>query len=219
LLSILSTVAAYLLGSFPTGYLIVRWSTGQDVRDQHSGRSGGTNALRAAGFWAGLVTAGADMAKAALAVTLARWLLPAQPLVHVAAGLLAILGHNYSIFLLRRQADGWRWFGGAGGAPTVGAAIGLWWPSVLIMIPAGVVVLWVVGYASLATLTVGLAAIVLFLWRGLLGVGPLEYTLFGIGAASLLTWSLRPNIRRLIEGTERLVGLRARGRDSGPSED
>jgi len=212
-------LGAYLLGSFPTGYLIVRWTTGQDVRDQHSGRSGGTNALRAAGFWAGLLTAVTDMAKAVLAVGLARWLVADQPLAHVVAGLLAILGHNYSIFLLRREAARWRFSGGAGGAPTVGAAVGLWWPSLLILVPAGAAVLWVIGYASLATLTVGVVAIVLFLWRGLLGAGPLEYTLFGLGAAGLLAWSLRPNIGRLLAGTERVVGLRARRRSRSGAED
>jgi len=67
----------YLLGSIPTGLIIVKLKTGKDIRTVESGRTGGTNALRAAGFWAGLATALLDVFKAVVAVWLAQWLSPA----------------------------------------------------------------------------------------------------------------------------------------------
>ena len=70
---------AYLLGSVPFGLLIVKLKTGKDVREVESGRTGGTNAMRAAGFWAGFITAMLDILKGAGAVWLAA-LADAQPL-------------------------------------------------------------------------------------------------------------------------------------------
>jgi glycerol-3-phosphate acyltransferase PlsY len=203
-------LAGYLIGSIPSGYLTVRMMTGEDVRTYQSGRTGGTNAMRVAGLSAGLITAFADISKGALAVWLARTVMPDTFLVHVAAGLAAVIGHNFSIFLIQRKGGKWTVGGGAGGAPTVGAAVGLWAPSGLLIIPIGALILYLLGYASVATMTIGVLAIAIFLWRGLLGFDPLSYVWFGVGAELLLLWSLRPNIRRLIEGNERLVGWRAR---------
>ncbi|MCA2003012.1 MAG: glycerol-3-phosphate acyltransferase, partial [Chloroflexi bacterium] len=125
---------AYLIGAIPFGLLVVKLKTGKDVREVESGRTGGTNAMRAAGFWAGFITAMLDILKGAGAVWLAAWLSPAH-WAHVAAPLAAILGHNYSIFLLTRDEKGRvRLGGGAGGAPSVGGAIGLWPGSVLIIL-------------------------------------------------------------------------------------
>jgi acyl phosphate:glycerol-3-phosphate acyltransferase len=203
---------SYVIGSIPFGLVIVRLATGKDIRKIESGRTGGTNAMRAAGFWAGLATALLDLGKATFAVALARVALnPDLPWVEVAAPLLAVLGHNYSIFLAERTAEGrLRLKGGAGGAPTAGGMIGLWWPSVLFVVPVGALILYFIGYASLATLSAGLTAIVIFAVRAAMGLSPWEYVLYGVAAEILLIIALRPNIRRLMNGTERLVGLRAR---------
>jgi glycerol-3-phosphate acyltransferase PlsY len=206
--------AAYLLGAFPTGYLLVRLRTGRDIRDENSGRVGGTNVMRSTGFAVGLTTAFADMAKSWLAVALARWLLPGLPLVHVCAGLLAIIGHNYNLLLIRRQGGRWRLNGGAGGAPTVGAAVGLWAPAGLVIVPLAALVLILTGYASIATMSVGLLALGILALRAWLGAGPWSYAWFGVGSEVLLLWSLRPNIRRLLAGHERMVGPRAGRREA-----
>lgn len=208
--ALLVLAAGYLLGTVPTGYLLVRWRTGGDVRQENSGRVGGTNVMRSAGFAAGLLTAIGDMAKAWLAVLLARWLLPEVAWAAVAAGLLAIIGHNYNLLLARRENGRLVLGGGAGGAPTVGAAVGLWAPSGLIIVPIAALILLLIGYASVATISVGLIATIIFAWRAVAGAGPAAYVLFGLGAEVLLLWSLRPNIRRLLAGQERLVGPRAR---------
>ena len=76
---------AYVIGSIPFGWLIVKLKTGQDIRVIESGRTGGTNAMRAAGFWAGLLTAIMDILKGATAVWIAKALLPEAHLLHVLA--------------------------------------------------------------------------------------------------------------------------------------
>ncbi len=205
-------LAAYLFGSIPFGLLIVKWKTGQDVRKIESGRTGGTNVMRAAGFWAGFATALLDILKGAGAVWVARGLYPTTYWLHVVAPLLAIVGHNYSIFLAERNPTGrWRLRGGAGGATAFGGVIGLWAPSVLIMLPLGFIIFWFVGYASVTTMSVPLMGILLFVWRYAQYGHPWNiYIWYGILAEALVMWALRPNIKRLLNGTERLHGWRAR---------
>ncbi|NIS80269.1 MAG: acyl-phosphate glycerol 3-phosphate acyltransferase [Anaerolineales bacterium] len=203
-------VGAYILGSFPVGLLVVKLLRGRDIRYWFSGRTGGTNVMRMAGFWAGFFTALIDLGKGTLAVFLARWLTPGQPGTEVAAGLLAIVGHNHSIFLLERKEGKLRLRGGAGGATTGGVVLGLWPPALLILVPIGLGMLYGVGYASLATMSIGIATTLIFLIRALTGQGPWAYVVFGVIAEGLLIFALRPNIQRLLKGEERLVGWRAR---------
>jgi glycerol-3-phosphate acyltransferase PlsY len=217
ILAVLSVVLAYALGSIPFGVLIVRFSTGMDLRGQHSGRTGGTNAMRTAGTWAGVGTALADALKGAGAVWLARGLTGGLPWVEVLAGLAAVLGHNYSIFLIERRDGVFRLHGGAGGAPTVGAACGLWLPSPLIVVPLCLLVLIGIGYASVATMSAGVIITASFIWAAGAKYIPREFIAFGPLVEILLVVALLPNIRRLLDGTERIVGWRAR-KGRGPSE-
>ena len=204
---------SYVLGSIPFGLVFVWLKTRRDLRTIESGRTGGTNAMRAAGFWAGLATAIMDLLKSSAAVWLALWVAPDNVWLHILAPIAAILGHNYSIFLSGRDENGkFRLRGGAGGAPAAGGAFGLWPPIILIIIPLTLFFLFVVGYASVATMSIAATIIVVFAIRAWLGLSPWQYVIYGILAEVLLVWSLRPNIRRLMNGTERLVGLRARRR-------
>src|SRR5690242_11412903 len=97
---------SYVIGSIPFGLLIVKLKTGKDIRDVESGRTGGTNAMRAAGFWAGFATAMLDILKGAVGAWVAIWLVPDHYWVHVIAPLAAIIGHNHSIFLPEHDANG-----------------------------------------------------------------------------------------------------------------
>ena len=204
---------AYLLGSVPFGLLIVKLHTGQDIRKIASGRTGGTNAMRAAGFWAGLLTAIFDILKGAGAVWLAQAISPGQHWVHVFAPIFAILGHNYSIFLPvfdeNQHFKGLS--GGAGGAPAVGGAFGLWPVSLAIILPVGVIVFFTFGYASVTTMSVALIAIIAFAVRAAFGF-PWIDVLYGVLAEALLIWALRPNLKNLLAGTERVVGISLHGR-------
>lgn len=224
-LSLAFLVLSYVIGSIPFGLLIVRLKSGQDLRKVESGRTGGTNAMRAAGFWAGFLTAMLDVFKSAFAVWTARFLiaqniLPPIVWLEVLAPVLVVIGHNNSIFLRERDESGkLRLRGGAGGASAGGGALGLWAPSFLIVAPLGVLLLFVVGYASIATLSVGVVAALIFAVRAWLGHSPWEYVFYGILVEIPLIWALRPNIRRLLNGTERVVGLRARGTKQVNSEE
>lgn len=201
----LAGAAGYLLGSIPFGYVFVRVFTGQDVRTVGSGRTGSTNVMRAGGGWIALLTGVCDALKAAAAVWLARGLAPELPWAEVAAGVAAVLGHNYSIFL------GFR--GGAGGAPTVGAAAALWPVTLLFVLPLGALIWYFVGYASLTTIAFAVVATLVLAGRWALGAGPAEPIAFGVLALAACLWSLRPNLRRLRAGTERRHGWHARQRD------
>lgn len=129
----------------------------------------------------------------------------------ILAPLAVILGHNYSIFLAERNEKG-RWVlrGGAGGASCVGGSLGLWAPSFLIILPLGALVFYVIGYASVATMSVAVGSAVIFAVLAFVADYPWQFILYGVLAEVLLIWALRPNIRRLLEGNERPVGLRAR---------
>jgi len=198
---------AYIAGSVPFGLLIVKFKTGKDIRKVESGRTGGTNAMRAAGFWAGFATAMLDIFKGFGAVWIAEWLMPDHHWVHVIAPLAVIIGHNYSIFLPQRDENGnvTGLSGGAGGAPSVGGAMGLWPASVLIILPLGMLTFFTLGIASVSTMAVALFAIILFALRASQGLMPWIDVWYGVGAEILLIWALRPNLKKLFEGNERVV--------------
>jgi glycerol-3-phosphate acyltransferase PlsY len=200
---------SYAMGSIPFGVIFVRLFSGKDIRGVASGRTGGTNAARAAGLGVGLLTAIMDAAKGAGAVWLAEALIPGSEWIHVLAPLAAILGHNYSIFLLERDPQNrLRLRGGAGGGTTVGGAIGLWWPSALIVLPAATLIFFGVGYASVTTLSIALGVTVIFWIRHSMGLAAMPDVYYGLIAFVLLAWALRPNIQALIEGRERFHGWR-----------
>ncbi len=213
LLTIGVLLLAYVIGSVPFGLLIVKLHTGQDIRNIASGRTGGTNAMRAAGLWAGIFTALFDILKGAGAVWLARAMIPDQHWVHVFAPIFAILGHNYSIFLPEfdenHRFKGLR--GGAGGAPSVGGAFGLWPASLAIILPLGTLVFFTLGYASVTTMSVAFFAIIVFAVRAINGF-PWIDVFYGILAEVLLIWALRPNIKNLLAGKERVVNISLHGR-------
>jgi glycerol-3-phosphate acyltransferase PlsY len=205
-------VLGYIIGSIPFGMLIVKFKTGKDLREIESGRTGGTNTVRAAGFWAGLLTAILDILKGASSVWLAKTFSPDNQLIHVLAPVCAILGHNYSIFLLNRGVDGkLRFHGGAGGAPALGGAVGLWLPMFPIVFGAGALIWFTVGIASVTTMAIALIVTIVFAVRAYLGYQSPVDILYGILALFLLVWALRPNIRKLIEGKERVVKFSLNG--------
>jgi glycerol-3-phosphate acyltransferase PlsY len=204
---LLAAAFGYLVGAFPSGYVAVKLLTGKDIRHFGSGRTGGTNAIRAGGAAAGALTAVGDVAKGAVAVWGAAWIgqqldLALPAVAQVLAGVLAVVGHNYSIFL--------SWKGGAGTGPNVGVAAGFWFPALFILLPLVPILLVTTGYASVTSLAIAGLVPILFAVRALVAKAPWEYAVYGILAGTLVIWSLRPNITRLKAGTERLVGPRAK---------
>ena len=194
-------LAGYLVGSIPFGFLIVKLVKGIDIRDQGSGRTGGTNVFRTAGLPAGIITALLDVGKGAVTVLVVRQLFPAtQGWAEVLAGAGVVLGHNASIFLNFR--------GGAGGATSVGTALALWPLGGLPALVIGVFTLFIVGYASLATILSALSVALVFTYFSLMHLGvPVAYGVFGWAIVALVTIALRPNITRLLAGTEKRVSI------------
>jgi glycerol-3-phosphate acyltransferase PlsY len=192
-------VGAYTLGSIPVGLLLVRATTGKDVRQVGSGRTGGTNVLRAAGPWVALLTILGDSIKGLLAVRLAQALVSASEFAAL-AGLLAVVGHNYSVFT--------HFKGGAGTMTTVGGAIGLWPWNGAILVCLGTTVIAATRYASIGSIAVAMLVPIVFALRAWLGNAPWDYLIHGLGTLLLTIWALRPNIRRLLAGCERRLTLR-----------
>ena len=200
-------LAAYIIGSIPFGLIVVKFMSGKDIRTVASGRTGGTNAMRAAGPWAGVLTAVFDILKAAATVWLAQAVTP-NVWIHMLAPIAAVFGHNHSIFLIKREQDGIiRLGGGAGGAAAGGGAFGLWPPVAFILIPLGFLIWYVTGYASVTTMSIGVLTIIIFGVRAVLGLSPWEYMIYGVLVEILMIWALLPNLKRLREGTERRHGL------------
>lgn len=200
---------SYLIGSIPMGLILVKLTKGQDIRTIESGRTGGTNAMRAAGPAVGYVTVLLDIFKAASTVWIAKYVFGGNAWMHVLAPILAVIGHNYSIYIIRQDEDGRLDFGGgAGGTPALGGAMGLWWPNLLILLPMGLLIFYGVGYASVTTMSIPLIAALVFAGRAIWLGEPWEYIFFGLFAEMLILWALRPNIKRLLKGTERGVGWR-----------
>ncbi len=191
---LLVTVLAYLLGSIPFGYLVIYAMKGRDIRTIGSGRTGGTNALRAGGSGAAVLTAAGDMLKGAAAVLLARLIAGQAPIVDVLAAVAAVAGHNWSVFL--------NFKGGAGTGPNVGACIALWPLSAAWLIPLLPFGINVIRYASVTSLVIAIVIPITLAIRAAVGAGPWLHVLYGALAAVAVAWALRPNIKRLINGTE-----------------
>ncbi|MGD8466139.1 MAG: glycerol-3-phosphate 1-O-acyltransferase PlsY [Anaerolineae bacterium] len=201
LLVVVAALMAYLLGSFPAGYLLGRlW--GVNVLEWGSGRTGGTNVLRSAGPLPALLTGALDVGKGALAVWLAGQVVPgsAQAMTQVLAGAAVILGHNHSVFL------GFR--GGAGVGTSLGALSVIYWPAAVALLLTLLAVVAITRYASVGSLTVSTLMPIILLGLGLLGVLPVAYFFYGLLAWIIIVLAHRPNIRRLIQGTERRLGER-----------
>ena len=187
---------AYLLGSISFAVLIVRLTTGKDIRTEGSGNAGATNVLRAHGKRLGLAVAFLDIAKGAVAVFLVRSV-TADPRYAAAAAFAAILGHVFPIFY------GFR--GGKGVATAVGAFLVLTpWPT-LVCVAVFVAVVAATRYVSLGSVV---SMALLPPVAGVLFHAPRSVVMAAAGAAFLIIWKHRDNIKRLARGEERKLGAK-----------
>ena len=193
-----AVLVGYVIGSVPIGFLVAR-AHGVNILQHGSGRTGGTNVLRALGFGPAALTVLGDALKAVVAIALARHVLLTGELGAALAGAAAIIGHNWSVFLKFR--------GGAGGMSTAAGLIAL---NVYVGIPMVVIaaiVFYISRYASVATLTAsvgGLAALTVIL-LAFPALAHWEHLVYGFLTSLACVWALRPNIQRLLAGTERRV--------------
>ena len=200
---------AYLAGSNPVGVLVARYAGGTDPRTIGSGRTGGTNALRALGpKWAAVVVTG-DLLKGALPVILAR-IVTGDPLVEVLCGAAAVAGAIWSVFAGFRS--------GRGVGTGVGTMLVIAPVAVLLAAPVFVGVILLTRYVSLGSL-LGSAAMFPAMLLILLVVPetPLPYVIYSAVGAALIWLAHADNIDRLIHGKERKfdLGLLAGKRSGG----
>ncbi len=197
---LLIVIIAYLIGSIPFGYLIVRRKVGDDVRQSGSGGTGATNVSRKAGKAAGVFTLVLDALKGSVAVLLARVVL--GPSLDAgwwvaAAAVATIVGHIFPVWL------GFR--GGKGVATGVGVFLIL---APVALLCTGVLFVAIVSltrYVSLGSI-VAAATIPLFVWLQSVFVEPVEdlrpLLAAAIGGALLIVFAHRGNIGRLASGVE-----------------
>lgn len=191
---------AYLLGSIPFGYLLVRIFRKEDIRTTGSGNIGATNVARSGAKGLGIATLLLDLGKAYLAVKIAQHLgpsnAPANYDVAVCAAIAAILGHVFPIWL------GFR--GGKGVASALGVFLALTWPSALCILAVFIIVFLLTRYVSLASI-VAAASFPLFGFHFVPQRTPI--VIFGfLFIPILIIVKHHQNIRRLIAGTESRFG-------------
>jgi glycerol-3-phosphate acyltransferase PlsY len=195
-MKILFAIGSYLLGSVPTGYLLVRLFFKSDVRDYGSRSTGATNVLRVGGWKTALPVALFDVLKGFLPVFLAlRWF--DDPAFAAACGLVAVVGHCFPF------AIGFR--GGKGMATSFGAFAAIAWAPALACLGLFIVIIALTRLVSLGSILAVLAFPAIFL----LGRGPAAAAAVSCAIAVLVVVQHRANIGRLVRGTERRFGERA----------
>lgn len=192
---------AYIAGSIPVGVLVARASGGPDPRTVGSGRTGGTNALRALGRkWAALVVAG-DLAKGAVPVLIARWVTGGDTITEVLVAAAAVAGSVRSVFL--------NFSGGRGVGTGVGTMLVIQPLAVILAAPVFILVILATRYVSLGSL-LGSAAMfpaMLLIWAVASGWVAPAYLLWAAVGPVLIWLAHADNIDRLIHGKERKFDL------------
>jgi len=206
LVAILLIALSYVAGSIPFGVVVARATGAPDPRLSGSGRTGGTNALRAMGRKRALVVVTGDVLKGVIPVLVARFV-TGNAAVEVLCAVFAILGATHSMFV------GFK--GGRGVATSVGAMLVIFPPSILVGVPVFVGVILVTRYVSLGSLlsTAAGAVLVAIWWLAASGTVPVAYPL-GVTLGCALVWLAHAdNIHRLLTGTERRFDLDLLSRD------
>jgi glycerol-3-phosphate acyltransferase PlsY len=223
LVPIALVLLAYLIGSIPSGYLLVRARRGVDVRRYGSHSIGTTNVCRVGGRWLGLATLAADVGKA-LGIVLLIAACVGSPAAIAAGALAVMLGHAYSLWLLVWER---RFSEGKAVACALGVLVGLvgisvlrWW------LAAAPVLLWLSMLLAPRIATgrwprispatmLAAASLPLVMWSARPGE---SYLLLSLGMAALILVRHRNNIKRLLAGTEPRLGdrLSQRARPAAP---
>lgn len=183
-------VFSYLAGGIPTGYLVVKHLKGYDIRAVGSGNPGTANVYRNAGALAGAVTLAVDALKGYVPVQLGLRLFPDRPLLAVALGAAAIVGHNWTPFL--------RFKGGKGVATSAGVFAALLPGPMSLTAAAFLLAVKLSGHISVGSMA---GAVVLPLAAALLGA-PAHFTGAAAAAGGLILFKHIPNLKRLRQNKE-----------------
>jgi glycerol-3-phosphate acyltransferase PlsY len=203
---IVTALAAYLLGSLPTGYLVAR-SRGVDIRTVGSGNIGATNVLRVLGKPAGILVLFVDALKGFIAARYIGWFAyqilaggveessTTDEALKIIGGIVAILGHNFTCWL--------KFKGGKGIATSAGVALALLPVAMGIAVVVFCVVCFATRYVSIASISAAAVLPVAAWWPA-----RSSRTMIGVAAviAALAIYKHRTNIQRLMNGTENRFG-------------
>ena len=190
---LLTLIFAYIIGSIPTGYIVVKLLKGEDIRKIGSGSTGATNVKRVLGkgwFFGVLLI---DAFKGALPVLIAKQFDYEWGILAVIAAVAVILGHSKSIFL--------GFTGGKSVASGVGTILALCWQVGLILAVIWGTITYFSRYVSLGSIiTLCVSPVLMYLFDK-----PHAYVIYCIIGAFYIVYLHRENIKRLINGTENKV--------------
>jgi glycerol-3-phosphate acyltransferase PlsY len=195
---LISIPVAYLLGSIPFGYLLVRFVRHEDIRATGSGNIGATNVLRSGAKGLGIATLLLDLGKAFLAVEIAKLLAPGNFDLTTITAVAAVIGHCYPLWL--------RFKGGKGVASALGVFLALTWPSALCILAVFILIVVLTRYVSLASI-IAAASLPFFAFYFVPQRTPIAITGF-LFITFLIIVKHHQNIRRLLAGTENRFGSR-----------
>jgi glycerol-3-phosphate acyltransferase PlsY len=191
----LLVLLSYVLGSIPFGYLLVRARSGGDVRAMGSGNIGATNVARTAGMSIGVATLLLDAGKGYFAVWLAEHFSGGNIRIMMYAGLAAILGHVFPVWL--------KFSGGKGVATALGVFLMISWAAVAAAVALFAIVVLFWRYVSLASVSAAAALpLLVYLLYAPGHAPPAAVTAGTLLAAALVIVKHRENIERLMAGTE-----------------
>jgi glycerol-3-phosphate acyltransferase PlsY len=202
-LSALLVLAAYLLGSIPTGYIVARYTQGIDIREHGSGSTGATNILRTVGKPAAVIVLGIDLLKGSLALALVNLvyavapdLLPGtwHPWLIMGTALGAIIGHSKSVWL--------NFTGGKSVATTLGVLLVMNPLVALGTLASFGIVLGISRIVSLSSICGAIAVNILMLVLN----QPVAFSIFAALAGSYVILRHKTNIQRLMAGNEPKIG-------------
>ncbi len=205
LLEALVIALSYVAGSLPMGVIVARLTGARDPRTVGSGRTGGTNALRAMGARRAVLVAALDVVKGAAPVAGAIFL-GASPLGVALTGIAAVLGAWRSVFL--------RFHGGRGVATGIGATLIIQPLTVLLAAPFFFGTIWLTRYVSLGSLLGTAAGAVILGLFVLAGWNEWPAVVFGVVGAGIVWIAHHDNISRLLRGEERKFDIFARGEET-----
>ena len=196
---VLALLASYFIGAIPNSYLAGKLFKGIDLREHGSGNLGATNVWRTLGPKFAIPVGILDSAKGAIPVLFIAPLAADAKLFALACGIMAVLGHVFSVFV------GFK--GGKGVATAAGVMLGLTPLAVVVTTAVWLAILWTTGYSSLGSIV---AAAILPLAAWLLHPADRDLVWVQSLVALAIIWFHRSNIRRLLAGTESRFGKRHR---------
>lgn len=198
---IIAIPAAYLLGAIPTGILVSRLWRGVDIRQYGSGGSGATNVYRTLGKPAAAAVLLLDFVKGSIAVLVARLLDADAYLLTALAGVAAVAGHTWPVYV---------GFKGGKGIATGWGALLVISPIASIATIIGLVIALTTRYVSLGSILGAVAGVATLLVLSIIGLQPVEYIAFIIPAMIFILFRHSDNIKRLLRGDERRLESKSR---------